>query len=110
MYFIIDLAVLILKNLKLLYNFKWQAKLLLCYQNLPALVLKIMSGTFAPISDRYSPQLRQLILNILNLDPSKRPQLNEIMAHPICIRPLLNLYTDIGNVKMRRHDFFVLFH
>uniref|UniRef100_A0A3B3ZJ96 Serine/threonine-protein kinase Nek8 n=1 Tax=Periophthalmus magnuspinnatus TaxID=409849 RepID=A0A3B3ZJ96_9GOBI len=71
------------------------------FQNLPALVLKIMSGTFAPISDRYSPELRQLILNMLNLDPSKRPQLNEIMALPICIRPLLNLYTDIGNVKMR---------
>ncbi|XP_053278596.1 serine/threonine-protein kinase Nek8 [Pleuronectes platessa] len=70
--------------------------------NLPALVLKIMSGTFAPISDRYSPELRQLILHMLNLDPSKRPQLNEIMALPICIRPLLNLYTDIGNVKMRR--------
>uniref|UniRef100_A0A3Q3R0R4 Serine/threonine-protein kinase Nek8 n=1 Tax=Monopterus albus TaxID=43700 RepID=A0A3Q3R0R4_MONAL len=69
--------------------------------NLPALVLKIMSGTFAPISDRYSPELRQLILNMLNLDPSKRPQLNEIMALPICIRPLLNLYADIGNVKMR---------
>lgn len=71
-------------------------------QNLPALVLKIMSGTFAPISDRYSPELRQLILNMLNLDPSKRPQLNEIMALPICIGPLLNLYTDIGSVKMRR--------
>ncbi|XP_058490831.1 serine/threonine-protein kinase Nek8 isoform X2 [Solea solea] len=70
--------------------------------NLPALVLKIMSGTFAPISDRYSTELRQLILNMLNLDPSKRPQLNEIMALPVCIRPLLNLYTDIGNVKMRR--------
>ncbi|XP_029026424.1 serine/threonine-protein kinase Nek8 [Betta splendens] len=70
--------------------------------NLPALVLKIMSGTFAPISDRYSPELRQLILNMLNLDPSKRPQLNEIMALPICIKPLLNLYTDIGSVKMRR--------
>uniref|UniRef100_A0AAY5EHL4 Serine/threonine-protein kinase Nek8 n=1 Tax=Electrophorus electricus TaxID=8005 RepID=A0AAY5EHL4_ELEEL len=70
--------------------------------NLPALVLKIMSGTFAPISDRYSPELRSLILNMLNLDPSRRPQLNEIMALPICIRPLLNLYTDIGHVKMRR--------
>ncbi|KAK6296711.1 hypothetical protein J4Q44_G00328530 [Coregonus suidteri] len=55
--------------------------------NLPALVLKIMSGTFAPISDRYSPELRQLIMDMLNLDPSKRPQLNEIMAHPVCIRP-----------------------
>lgn len=72
------------------------------FQNLPALVLKIMSGSFAPISDRYSPELRQLVLTMLNLDPSKRPQLNEIMALPICIRPLLNLYTDIGSVKMRR--------
>ncbi|KAM5181160.1 serine/threonine-protein kinase Nek8 [Mantella aurantiaca] len=69
--------------------------------NLPALVLKIMSGTFAPISDRYSPELRQLILSMLNLDPSKRPQLNEIMAHHICIPALLNLYSDIGSVKMR---------
>ncbi|XP_013879556.1 serine/threonine-protein kinase Nek8 isoform X1 [Austrofundulus limnaeus] len=70
--------------------------------NLPALILKIMSGTFAPISDRYSPELRQLVLTMLNLDPSKRPQLNEIMALPICIRPLFNLYTDVGSVKMRR--------
>lgn len=76
--------------------------LLFPLQNLPALVLKIMSGTFAPISDRYSPDLRQLILSMLNLDPSKRPQLNEIMAQAICIRPLLNLYTDVGSVKMRR--------
>lgn len=76
--------------------------LLFSLQNLPALVLKIMSGTFAPISDRYSPDLRQLILSMLNLDPSKRPQLNEIMAQAICIRPLLNLYTDVGSVKMRR--------
>ncbi|XP_048375452.1 serine/threonine-protein kinase Nek8 isoform X1 [Sphaerodactylus townsendi] len=72
--------------------------------NLPALVLKIMSGTFAPISDRYSPELRQLILNMLNLDPSKRPPLNEIMAEAICVRPLLNLYTDVGSVRMRRPE------
>ncbi|KAJ7309082.1 hypothetical protein JRQ81_008388 [Phrynocephalus forsythii] len=69
--------------------------------NLPALVLKIMSGTFAPISDRYSPELRQLILSLLHLDPSKRPQLNELMAEAICARPLLNLYTDIGSVGVR---------
>ncbi|XP_054857967.1 serine/threonine-protein kinase Nek8 isoform X2 [Eublepharis macularius] len=72
--------------------------------NLPALVLKIMSGTFAPISDRYSPELRQLILGMLNLDPSKRPQLNEIMTEAICVRPLLNLYTDVGSVRMRRPE------
>ncbi|XP_053130974.1 serine/threonine-protein kinase Nek8 isoform X2 [Hemicordylus capensis] len=72
--------------------------------NLPALVLKIMSGTFAPVSDRYSLELRQLVLSLLNLDPSKRPQLNEIMAEAICVRPLLNLYTDVGSVRMRRPE------
>ncbi|XP_034280413.1 serine/threonine-protein kinase Nek8 [Pantherophis guttatus] len=72
--------------------------------NLPALVLKIMSGTFAPISDRYSPELRQLILSLLNLEPSKRPQLDEIMAEALCVQPLLNLYTDVGSVRMRRPE------
>uniref|UniRef100_A0A8C5RMK5 non-specific serine/threonine protein kinase n=1 Tax=Laticauda laticaudata TaxID=8630 RepID=A0A8C5RMK5_LATLA len=63
-----------------------------------------MSGTFAPISDRYSPELRQLILSLLNLEPCKRPQLDEIMAEALCVRPLLNLYTDVGSVRMRRPE------
>uniref|UniRef100_A0A452U5H4 Serine/threonine-protein kinase Nek8 n=1 Tax=Ursus maritimus TaxID=29073 RepID=A0A452U5H4_URSMA len=70
--------------------------------NLPALVLKIMSGTFAPISDRYSPELRQLVLSLLSLEPSQRPPLSHIMAQPLCIRALLNLHTDLGSVRMRR--------
>ncbi|KAM9749146.1 serine/threonine-protein kinase Nek8 isoform 4-T6 [Dama dama] len=70
--------------------------------NLPALVLKIMSGTFAPISDRYSPELRQLVLSLLSLEPAQRPPLSHIMAQPLCIRALLNLHTDLGSVRMRR--------
>ncbi|XP_066219756.1 serine/threonine-protein kinase Nek8 isoform X2 [Saccopteryx leptura] len=70
--------------------------------NLPALVLKIMSGTFAPISDRYSPELRQLVLSLLSLEPAQRPPLSHIMAQPLCIRALLNLRTDLGSVRMRR--------
>ncbi|ELK26939.1 Serine/threonine-protein kinase Nek8 [Myotis davidii] len=70
--------------------------------NLPALVLKIMSGTFAPISDRYSPELRQLVLSLLSLEPAQRPPLSHIMAQPLCMRALLNLHTDLGSVRMRR--------
>ncbi|XP_078010923.1 serine/threonine-protein kinase Nek8 isoform X2 [Phascolarctos cinereus] len=70
--------------------------------NLPALVLKIMSGTFAPISDRYSIELRQLVLSLLSLEPSRRPPLSHIMAQPLCVRALLNLYTDVGSVRMKR--------
>ncbi|XP_074244556.1 serine/threonine-protein kinase Nek8 isoform X3 [Saimiri boliviensis] len=72
------------------------------YTNLPALVLKIMSGTFAPISDRYSPELRQLVLSLLSLEPAQRPSLSHIMAQPLCIRALLNLHTDVGSIRMRR--------
>ncbi|XP_060060020.1 serine/threonine-protein kinase Nek8 isoform X2 [Erinaceus europaeus] len=72
--------------------------------NLPALVLKIMSGTFAPISDRYSPELRQLVLSLLSLEPSQRPPLSHIMAQPLCIRALLNLHTDLGSVRMKRAE------
>ncbi|XP_007935574.1 serine/threonine-protein kinase Nek8 [Orycteropus afer afer] len=72
--------------------------------NLPALVLKIMSGTFAPISDRYSPELRQLVLSLLSLEPSQRPPLSHIMAQPLCIRALLNLHTDVGSVRMQRAE------
>ncbi|XP_027831029.1 serine/threonine-protein kinase Nek8 isoform X3 [Ovis aries] len=74
------------------------------YTNLPALVLKIMSGTFAPISDRYSPELRQLVLSLLSLEPAQRPPLSHIMAQPLCIRALLNLHTDLGSVRMRRAE------
>ena len=55
-----------------------------------------MRGTFAPISPRYSDDLKQLILSMLHLDPNHRPQLNEIMAQPIVISALINLQTDIG--------------
>ncbi|XP_053749270.1 serine/threonine-protein kinase Nek8 isoform X4 [Panthera pardus] len=72
--------------------------------NLPALVLKIMSGTFAPISDRYSPELRQLVLSLLSLEPAQRPPLSHIMAQPLCIRALLNLHTDLGSIRMRRAE------
>nr|XP_008269242.1 serine/threonine-protein kinase Nek8 isoform X4 [Oryctolagus cuniculus] len=72
--------------------------------NLPALVLKIMSGTFAPISDRYSPELRQLVLSLLSLEPAQRPPLSHIMAQPLCIRALLSLHTDLGSVRMRRAE------
>ena len=61
-----------------------------------------MSGTFAPISDRYSPELRQLVLSLLSLEPSQRPPLSHLMAQPLCIRALLNLHTDLGSVRMRR--------
>ncbi|CAL1542439.1 unnamed protein product, partial [Lymnaea stagnalis] len=70
--------------------------------NLPALILKIMRGTFSPISSRYSPHLRDLILSMLHLDPNKRPTINQIMAQPIIVNTIMNLHTDMGKVPCVR--------
>ncbi|KAJ8306377.1 hypothetical protein KUTeg_016922 [Tegillarca granosa] len=70
--------------------------------NLPALILKIMRGTFAPISEIYSEDLRTLILSMLHLDPNRRPHINQIMAQPIVINALMNLHTDMGKLPCTR--------
>lgn len=70
--------------------------------NLPALVLKIIRGNFAPIPERYSPELRKLILSMLALDPTKRPGIPEIMAQPVVVNALFDLPTDVGRVPCTR--------
>ncbi|RUS85141.1 hypothetical protein EGW08_007105 [Elysia chlorotica] len=72
------------------------------YTNLPALILKIMRGTFSPISSQYSPQLRELILAMLHLDPARRPTINQIMAQPLLINTIMNLHTDAGKLPCVR--------
>jgi len=71
-------------------------------QTLPALILKIMRGSVAPIADRFSDGLRQLIQDMLNLDPSKRPTIDEIIAQPFILDTLLTLYTDFGRIPCNR--------
>lgn len=70
--------------------------------NLPALVLKIMKGDFNPISERYSKDLKNLILSILQIDPTKRPSLPQIMAQPLVVNALFNMRTDVGRVPCNR--------
>lgn len=60
--------------------------------------MKIMRGKFAPISSTYSEDLRGLILSMLHLDPSRRPELNEIMALPIIVNALMNARITIGRI------------
>ena len=67
-----------------------------------------MRGTFAPISDRYTDELRQLILSMLRLDPNKRPSISEIMVQPIILNALMHLYTDFGSVPCRRYLYVYL--
>lgn len=63
--------------------------------------MKIMRGTFAPPADHYSTELKDLILNLLQLDPDFRPNANQIMAKPIVINTLLQLL-DFGSLNCKR--------
>ncbi|ESO08767.1 hypothetical protein HELRODRAFT_129966, partial [Helobdella robusta] len=65
-------------------------------QTLPALILKIMRGSVAPIASHYSSHLKQLISSMLQLDPGKRPSVNQIMATPFLLPYLINHYCDFG--------------
>lgn len=47
--------------------------------NLPALVNKIMSGTFAPIRGPFSPEFKQLVRDLLQKDPEFRPTASDIL-------------------------------
>jgi serine/threonine protein kinase len=68
--------------------------------NLFALISKIMRGNFAPISDQYSSELNKLIVNMLHLDPTKRPQINEIMCNPLVINSYMSYFADLGKVPV----------
>ncbi|XP_023224641.1 serine/threonine-protein kinase Nek8-like [Centruroides sculpturatus] len=67
--------------------------------NLPALVMKIIRGSFAPVAEHYSKELRKLLLTLLDTDPNKRPTINQIMAYPIMITPIFSLYVTIGSLS-----------
>lgn len=73
-------------------------------QNLSALVLKIMQGlaAVAPMDKRYSKGLQELIHSLLQRNPDDRPGIENIMAMPIMVNPLMNLCTDIGRLPCSR--------
>ena len=43
------------------------------------LALKILRGTYPPISSQYSPELHGLIAEMLTIDPSSRPSIKRIL-------------------------------
>ena len=69
--------------------------------NLPALVFKIMKGSYQHISDRYSPELRQLIRSLLDLDSNRRPNVSQILAQPIIIKVMYSCIVNIGAINGR---------
>lgn len=48
--------------------------------NIPLLSLKIIKGTYNSLPISYSAELRSLVKSMLNLDETKRPNINEILS------------------------------
>lgn len=46
---------------------------------IPAYILKITSGTFPPILENYSDNLKNLVKSMLSLDAHKRPSVHSIL-------------------------------
>jgi len=58
-------------------------------QSLNGLAVKILKGNYMPISTMYSKNLRNLIMSMLNINPKKRPTINEILEKPIVKKRLI---------------------
>ncbi|KAH7971458.1 hypothetical protein HPB49_024303 [Dermacentor silvarum] len=66
--------------------------------HIPSLVTKIIRGSYEPVSDHYSAQIRLLLEQLLQKEPSQRPSVNQLMAQPILLPVICNLYLTIGSL------------
>ena len=61
--------------------------------SLPMLSIKILNGTYPPPPKLYTPELREIVSRCLNIDPAKRPSIQEILKTPI-IRNRIKKFLD----------------
>ncbi|GKT15467.1 Kinase, NEK, partial [Aduncisulcus paluster] len=66
--------------------------------DMKGLVLKILRGSYPPISSQYSHNLRNLISQLLNKIPQKRPSVNQILKTPF-IRDRIRSFLDEEIIK-----------
>ncbi|XP_045600714.1 serine/threonine-protein kinase Nek8 [Procambarus clarkii] len=68
-------------------------------ETLPALIMKIMRGIFAPIHPHYSAEMRSLVHLLLHMDPAQRPNIQQVISHPLIFPTLFTLHRDLGMVR-----------
>ena len=67
--------------------------------SLPMLTLKIIKGNYAPPPQIYTSDLRNLVSQLLSVDPNKRPTADEILKMPIIKNRIKNYLNEIDYNK-----------
>jgi serine/threonine protein kinase len=52
-------------------------------QTLNGLAVKILKGSYLPLNSSYSKHLKELTIQMLNVNPKERPDIREIIDRPI---------------------------
>ena len=60
-------------------------------QNINQLLIRVVQGKYEPLSNRYSTDLRNLVAQMLNQDPSKRPRAEDILVLPFITNSLCSM-------------------
>jgi len=61
------------------------------------LATKIVKGKYPPIHSKYSRHLRELIGQMLMINPQQRPDLDNILRKPFIKKHIINFFTDIAS-------------
>ena len=63
--------------------------------SLPMLSVKIMRGNYTPVPTTYTKDIREIVTKCLNIEPYKRPNVNDILKLPIIKNRILNFLSEV---------------
>lgn len=76
-------------------------------QSLNGLAVKIIKGNYLPITTKYSKPLRDLIMSMLNINPKKRPTIEDILKKPIIKKKLVSYVISLYKNHAKEDDIFL---
>lgn len=69
-------------------------------EDMQGLYDKVIQGDFSPISSNYSKDLSWIIKKLLQVDPNKRPNCDQILRVPAVMRRMKQINDNIGNCEL----------
>jgi len=75
-------------------------------QSLTFLAMKIVKGQYSPVPMSFSRELKNLVSTLLQVDPLKRPSVNEVLKFPIIQNRIQNFLSK--SVKIQEFSHTVL--